>query len=105
MGLSDEKRMKGSRGQLVLAWICVLLVVFCGSLQAIHTHPNETAFHTDCSLCAAAHVTAQVVQSPTPAPPVAVIALRESSAVSVAPTALSTFALFTRPPPVAVVPA
>ncbi len=105
MGWVDEKRANGGRSRLLLAWICVLLVIFCGSLQLIHTHPNGTAFHADCALCAAAHVTAQVIQSPAPAPPVAVIARPESAAMSVAPAALSAFALFTRPPPVAFVPA
>jgi hypothetical protein len=105
MGVLDEKRWSRNRGRLFLSWLCVLLVVLCGTLLAVHTHPNETALHADCSLCAAAHVTAQVTQSPAPAPPVAIVTLPESATVSVVPTALSTFALFIRPPPVAVIPA
>jgi hypothetical protein len=105
MGWFDEKRRSRSRWEFLLAWVCVLLVVLCGTLQAVHTHPNGTAFHADCSLCAAAHVTAQVAQSPVAVPQASIVAVHELSPASVPPTALSTFALFTRPPPDAVVPA
>ena len=103
-GLGQNRGGKSGR-RVFLTLLCILLVAVSGTLQAAHTHPNGAAFHADCSLCAAAHATSQVVQSPAPAPPVAVVAVLASSPESVAPTALSTFALFTRPPPVAFVPA
>ncbi len=45
MGWFDEKRGSRSRGAFLLAWLCVLLVVLCGTLQTVHTHPNGAAFH------------------------------------------------------------
>jgi hypothetical protein len=79
-----------------------LLVTFCGTLQAVHTHPNGDVLHADCSLCATAHVTAHVVQTPVPAPAVAVFAVLEATPQTIAPPSPSAFALFTRPPPAVV---
>jgi hypothetical protein len=53
----------------------------------------------------AAHITVQLVQTPAPAPSVAVVTVLEAEPPTVLPIALSTFALFTRPPPVGFVPA
>ena len=39
--------------------LCVLLVFASGTLQATHFHPSERIAH-DCSLCVAAHSSAQV---------------------------------------------
>ena len=102
MGTLDEKRIRQRGGRVLLVWLCVLLVTFCGTLQAVHTHPNGDALHADCSLCATAHVAPQVVQSPVPAPAVAVFAVLEVQPQTIAPAAPSTFALFTRPPPAVV---
>jgi hypothetical protein len=105
MGEIDQKRGVHGRGQIILALLCVLLVALAGTLQAVHIHPSGDVYHADCSLCAAAHVTVQVVQSPAPAPPIAVVAAVELFPSLAAPAALSTFALFTRPPPVDIFPA
>jgi hypothetical protein len=80
-------------------------VVVAGTAQVAHTHADGPDTHADCSLCAAAHVTIHLVQTPTPAPPATVVAVLEALPLSVTPSALSTFALFTRPPPIAIVPA
>jgi hypothetical protein len=90
--------------RIFFALLCVLLVVVAGTVQVAHTHA-DAANHADCSLCVAAHVAVHLVQSPVPAPTVAVVAKLESEPRSILPAALSTFALFTRPPPAAVVPA
>lgn len=82
-----------------MALVCALLVVFAGVVQVAHTHPGQCGTHADCSLCVAAHLTVQMAQSPAPAPPVQVIAVFEAAPVRSAASALSTFALFTRPPP------
>jgi hypothetical protein len=92
-------------GRILLALVCVLLVVVAGTVQVAHTHPDGAASHASCSLCAAAHVTVHLVQTPAPAPEASVIAVPESLPPAVHSTGLNTFALFTRPPPVAAVPA
>jgi hypothetical protein len=79
--------------------VCVLLVVLTGIVQVAHTHSDGATTHADCSLCAAAHISVQVVYAPSAAPPVAVVTALESIPAVVLPPALSTFALFTRPPP------
>jgi hypothetical protein len=76
-----------------------MLAVMSGVVQAAHTHFDGSANHADCSLCAVSHVTVHLVQTPAPAPAVNVIVTVELVAPSVVPAALSTFALFTRPPP------
>jgi hypothetical protein len=91
--------------RILLALLCVLLVVVAGTVQVAHTHADGTDTHANCSLCAAAHITVHLAQTPAPAPTAAVVAVLESLPPAVAPSALSTFALFTRPPPVAAVPA
>jgi hypothetical protein len=76
-----------------------LLVVFAGVVQVAHTHSGQLATHADCSLCAAAHITVQLAQSPQPASVLSVTTAVEIAPLSARATVLSTFALFTRPPP------
>ncbi len=87
--------------RILLALLCVLLVFVAGTAQVAHTHANGVNTHADCSLCAAAHVTVQLEQTPAPVPSIAVVAVMEALPAPVAPSVLSTFALFTRPPPAA----
>lgn len=91
--------------RFILAVVCVLLVVVAGTLQIVHTHAGRADIHADCSLCAAAHVTIHMAQTPLPATVASVAAVLEGLPPSSVPNGLSTFALFTRPPPVAFVPA
>jgi hypothetical protein len=84
--------------RILLALLCVLLVVVLGSVQVAHTHADGAA-HADCALCAAAHISVHPVQAPSPAPTTSVVAVVEVLAPSILPRTLSTFALFTRPPP------
>jgi len=86
--------------RFLLALLCIVLVVVCGTIQVAHTHPDGV-YHADCSLCATAHVVAQVATlhiTLNVAPHVTFLPM------SVRPIQragrLSTFALFTRPPPV-----
>ena len=99
MGDIDLRKREKSPWRLLLALLCILLVAVAGTAQVTHTHADGADTHADCSLCAAAHVTVQIVQTPAPVPTVAVIAVLESLPSAVVPTAFSTFALFTRPPP------
>ena len=98
MGLFPKpERMSGLR--MAVAVLCALLIVFAGVVQVAHTHPGGAATHADCSLCVAAHSTVHLTQSPVPASPTPVITRAESAPVRPAASALSAFALFTRPPP------
>jgi hypothetical protein len=99
MGWNHRRDCDGGPWRLLLALVCVLLVVVSGTVQAAHSHSDGSANHSDCSLCAVSHVTVQLVQMPTPAPAITVIARIEAIAPSFTPSVLSTFALFTRPPP------
>jgi hypothetical protein len=101
MGYKGQKSGAGGSWRVLFTLLCVLLVMVAGTVQVAHTHADGADTHADCSLCAAAHITVHMVQTPTQAPPVAVVAVSESEPLSVLPIALSTFALFTRPPPVA----
>lgn len=104
VGARTEAR-KRSTWRVLLALVCVLLVAAAGTVQVAHTHADGTDTHADCSLCAAAHVTVHLAQTPVPAPTAAVVSVLESLPPSAVPTALSTFALFTRPPPAPLVAA
>jgi hypothetical protein len=94
-----------STWRILLALVCILLVAVAGTVQVAHAHADGADTHADCSLCAAAHITVHLAHTPAPALKVAVVSVLEALPPSVLPSALSTFALFTRPPPVAVVPA
>ncbi len=82
-----------------MAVLCVLLIVVAGAVQVAHTHTDGTAMHADCGLCAAAHISVQVAYAPASALSVAVVSAVESAPAAVVLPAISTFALFTRPPP------
>jgi hypothetical protein len=105
MGYCGQTTRAGHPWRVLLALLCLFLVVIAGTVQVAHTHADGAITHADCSLCAAAHVTVQVTQSPVPAPSTAVVTLLEAVPPVILPAALSTFALFTRPPPVDIVPA
>jgi hypothetical protein len=98
---SVRKNRTQSTWRILLALLCVLLVAVAGTVQVVHTHTDGTDTHADCSLCAAAHVTVHLAHTPAPAPTVRVIAVLETHPASAVSSALSTFALFTRPPPAA----
>jgi hypothetical protein len=89
-----------SSWRLLLALLCVFLVIATGTVQAVHAHPVGDISHADCSLCATAHVTAQVVEPPATVLVAAVVTHVEASGPPVWTGTVFTFALFTRPPPV-----
>jgi hypothetical protein len=99
MGAKYPSQGTQSSWTVLLALLCVLLVVVAGTVQVAHIHSDGTAAHADCSLCSAAHVTIHLAQTPAPAPPITVVTVLETLPLPVAPSVLSTFALFTRPPP------
>jgi hypothetical protein len=105
MGGKNQQQRARYSWRLLLAILCVVLVVCTGTVQVAHTHADGADTHADCSLCAIAHIAVHMTQTPTAAPPVVVVAVLQALPPVLLPNALSTFALFTRPPPVAAVPA
>jgi hypothetical protein len=105
MGVNFRRKSGVHAWTLVLAFVCILLVVVAGTVQVAHSHTGNADTHADCSLCAAAHITIHPAQTPAPAPSISVVSRVEVDPPSVLPVALSTFALFTRPPPAAISPA
>ena len=101
MNRSSQRPKAQSSWKLVLALLCISLVVACGTIQAVHVHPVGNISHSDCALCATAHLGVQVASAAVALHHVApvVSAVEALVAPSLART-LSTFALFTRPPPV-----
>lgn len=90
-----------SSWRLLLALLCISLVVACGTIQAVHVHPQGDISHSDCALCATAHLSVEVAAAPVTlhhvAPVVSIVVAFVAPALA---QTLSTFALFTRPPPV-----
>lgn len=105
MGIRDRRAGGTGAWRLLLAVLCVLLVLVSGTVQVAHTHADGADTHADCSLCAVAHVAIQVVHSPAPVPATAVVAVVAALLPARLPVTLSTFALFTRPPPATALPA
>jgi hypothetical protein len=87
------------RWRVFLTLLCVVLILFVGALQAVHSHPVGDATHADCSLCVAAHVVAQVVDAPVAAPAMEIAPWVEAILHAVPPVEPATFALSIRPPP------
>jgi hypothetical protein len=101
MNNPGSKSKVPSAWRLLLALLCISLVIACGTIQVVHTHPQGDISHADCPLCATAHVGVQVAEPP---PVVLHVAPVVSVVEAVVPPMLTqdffTFALFTRPPPV-----
>jgi hypothetical protein len=92
--------------RLLLSLLCISLVVACGTVQVVHVHAQGDISHSDCALCATAHVSVQLAETPvTPHRIAPVISAIEAFVVPTATQTISTFALFTRPPPVDIVQA
>lgn len=93
-----------SSWRLILALLCISLVVACGTIQVAHFHPQGDISHSDCALCTTAHLGVQVADGPVTLLHIAPVVSFVETFVAPTPTQnLSTFALFTRPPPVDVV--
>jgi hypothetical protein len=105
LNICRQKSISQTPWKFLLGILCLALLVFGSVVQVAHTHPGGDIAHTDCSLCATAHVVAQKVSQPVPIPAALVVsAVREFSAAP-RPQTLSAFALFTRPPPHVSIPA
>ena len=92
--------------RLLLSLLCISLVVACGTIQVVHVHPQGNISHSDCALCATAHASVELADTSVTMHQVApVVSAVEAFSLPGATQGISTFALFTRPPPVDVVPA
>jgi hypothetical protein len=93
-----KSRSRGLRGS-ILGVICILLITFNTTIQAIHTHDVSGNAHPDCSLCMVAH--AGVASS---APVVAPIVFAQVDKVEVSPAEhpryFAVLFFYSRPPPV-----
>jgi hypothetical protein len=87
--------------RLLLSLLCISLVVACGTIQVVHVHPQGDISHPDCALCATAHLSVELAETPMTLHHVtSVLSAVEAFAAPVLTHTFSTFALFTRPPPV-----
>jgi hypothetical protein len=96
---NDSKPQWHGSWRFLLGLLCIALVVLGGTIQVAHTHANGDVTHNDCSLCATAHVVAQVVAAPAPLPVVAAVVPVLVLVPLAPPSRPSVFDLFTRPPP------
>jgi Fe-S-cluster-containing hydrogenase component 2 len=93
-------RVSANRGVFVRAVgvLCIALVCAMGTIQAVHSHPeNSTTSHHTCSVCATAHagVNAQTVESA----PVLASAALTTSVSEVSAIFRPATSQFIRPPP------
>jgi len=95
--LGSKPRVQSS-WRLLLALLCVSLVIACGTIQAVHVHPQGD-IHSDCPLCVTAHVGVQVAETPVVLHVAPVASPVETLVTPPLKGSFSTFALFTRPPP------
>ncbi len=101
--ISGSKSKMQRSWRLLLALLCISLVIACGTIQAVHVHPQGDISHSDCPLCATAHVGVQVAEQPVVLHVAPVVSVVEAVVAPTLIQSLSTFALFTRPPPVSAV--
>jgi len=95
---SSPKASHAQTWRFLVGILCVALILVGSTLQVAHTH-RDGLEHPDCSLCATAHVAVQVTTHPIPLP-ASPVARRATILPQLLPsTSLSTYALFTRPPP------
>lgn len=104
MAFSRQTFRTRSPWKVLLALVFLVLVVVAGTVQVAHTHTDGATNHPDCSLCAAAHLSVHLAQIPASVQPVAIVTSLEAIPPSGVLVAISMFALFTRPPPVDIVP-
>ena len=83
----------------MLSVLCIVLVFLFGTIQVAHVHPNDNLSHTDCALCLTAHLAVQVALPAVTLHVSPVVSFVEALLAPAHSRELSTFALFTRPPP------
>jgi hypothetical protein len=99
----SSKSNRQSPWKLLLALLCIALVFVCGTVQAVHVHPDGDISHADCPLCAIAHVSVQIGGQSASLHFTPVVSTVEAFLALARSRTFSIFALFTRPPPADVV--
>lgn len=89
----------GSPWRLLLGILCIGLILLGGTISVAHSHPDGDVSHADCALCVAAHVTIQSTTTPAIIPVATVFATVHVAFPPARPQTLTSFALYTRPPP------
>jgi len=92
-------RVAANRGTFVRAVgvLCVALVCVMGTIQAAHSHPeNSTTSHHTCTICATAHVVKTQTVAFAPVLAAASVAILVSE---VSPIVRPAITQFIRPPP------
>jgi hypothetical protein len=79
--------------------VCVLLVLFVGAAQALHSHSAGEVTNPGCSLCAVSHVTAIAVPVPTIAVTAEAVSPVTPPDVVTVPNRFFYVSLYVRPPP------
>jgi hypothetical protein len=93
-------KIAANRGAFVraVAVLCIALVCVMGTVQAAHSHPeNSTTSHHTCSICATAHVGLNT--ETIPSAPVLITAALTSSISEVSRIFRPATTQFIRPPP------
>jgi hypothetical protein len=93
-------KVAANRGAFVraVAVLCIALVCVMGTIQAAHSHPeNSTTSHHTCSICASAHVGLNT--ETIPSAPVLITAALTSSISEVSRIFRPATTQFIRPPP------
>lgn len=80
--------------------LCLLLILFIGATQLLHTHPANEGTNRGCSLCAVAHLSALPVPALSNAVLTRLMLLLQQAAPVHAPPRFRAFSLYVRPPPV-----
>ncbi|GAC1414371.1 MAG: hypothetical protein NVSMB62_00170 [Acidobacteriaceae bacterium] len=101
MAGESPNRPTAATWRVLLALLCVLLVAVSGVTLVIHMHTDGMDTHANCSMCASAHTSVHIVQTPAPPQAFLVTALVEVRKHEHLATPYFAFALFNRPPPAA----
>jgi len=84
-----------------MSWLCILLVIFMGVVQAVHVHPeNSAAASHECTICFVAHSAAITPAVFHPDPVFVRAHLVVAADVTIRPVGLVS-SLYIRPPPLA----
>jgi AhpD family alkylhydroperoxidase len=96
---------KQARSGIAVRWLvllCLLLVSIAATAQVLHVHPEQAAdAPTHCALCLVMHSAAAVAHSVQLDFSLQTAAFLTASLDSQRPSVVNSFALFSRPPPLA----
>ena len=96
---SSRTPSRGRTLHLLVALLCVLLILFVGAAQVLHSHPGGEAQNPNCSLCAVAHLATHA--APVTSAPALVLSIApvHTPHRAHAPPRRFFFSTYVRPPP------